>query len=273
MPVINDPPPTGSTADPAVSATLALVLSSPSLPTPAADSLYERLDFKSKKKPPHSVQFLPAQAQVPSVPFDPQPAGQPPLVLEPAPGGAQQANPSHSITDPVRYVSWGPKTVYYVSDDPTHKGSSSSSSKHGSSSSSSSHLTQKSKGKKDRGHRFEKVRLRGREQMQTTEKTEMLPLEQGGGIRRTWVSVTRLEVVSEETQVEEKDVVVESSDNSDSDSDSGGGELKKQRRRKAERKGLKVVGWKEEDGGEKKKKKKKKKREHKEEKGDGEKKE
>ncbi|KAL8634404.1 MAG: hypothetical protein Q9228_008001, partial [Teloschistes exilis] len=152
MPVINSPPPTTtSTTDSAVSETTALALSSPSLPTPAADNLYEKLNFKSKKHPPQNVQFLPAHAQIPSVPFNPQPAGQPPLVPQHISDTQQAPNPSHSITDPVRYASWGPKTVYYVSsssdDSTTHKGSSRSS---------SSSSKQHGKSKKERGHRFEK---------------------------------------------------------------------------------------------------------------------
>ncbi|KAL9585343.1 MAG: hypothetical protein Q9212_001574, partial [Teloschistes hypoglaucus] len=244
MPVINDPPATNSSsaANPRVASgtttTSASLFSSP-LPTPAADNLYERLSFESKKKSPQNVQFLPANAQAPSVSFDPQPAG---VSSESAAASEQQqTNPSHTITDPVRYVTWGPKTIFYVSD--------ASSTDHAPSSSSSKH-TGAQKGKKDGSaaavKKFEKVTLRGREQLQTTEKTEILPLEQGGGIRRTWVAITRLEVVSEELAVEGKDVVAESESEgesgSDSDSSGGAGQLKKWRKRKAEKKRERMGG-------------------------------
>lgn len=174
------------------------------------------------------MQFLPANnAQVPSLSLDPQ------VSSESAAAQGQQ-NPSHTITDPIRYVTLGPQTIFYVSDassaDSAAKGSKS---KH--------HGGGGGGGKKDGAavKKFEKVTLRGREQMQTTEKTEILPLEQGGGVRRTWVCVTRQEVVSEEIPVEGKDVVAESDgdseSDSDSDSDSSGGELKKWRKQREER--------------------------------------
>ncbi|KAL8774211.1 MAG: hypothetical protein Q9194_004080, partial [Teloschistes cf. exilis] len=215
MPVINDPPAnsSSSTANPPVVAsgtTASASLFSSSLPTPAADNLYERLSFKSKKKPPENVQFLPANAQISSVSFDSQqPAGQPPLVPEPAP--SLQPNPSHTITDPVRYVTWGPKTVFYVSDaSTTPAASKSSSSKHIASSHAHKSSTSSTSKIDGGGAKFEKATLCGREQLQTTEKTEILPLEQGGGVRRTWIAITRIEVVSEEISVEGKDVVAES---------------------------------------------------------------
>ncbi|KAI4107505.1 MAG: hypothetical protein L6R37_001607 [Teloschistes peruensis] len=268
MPVINDPPAnsSSSTANPPVVAsgtTTSASLFSSSLPTPAADNLYERLSFKSKKKPPENVQFLPANAQISSVSFDSQqPAGQTPLVPEPVP--SQQLNSSHTITDPVRYVTWGPKIVFYVSDSSTTPAAeSSSSSKHiGSSHAHKSSSTATSK-KDGGGAKFEKATLRGREQLQTTEKMEILPLERGGGVRRTWVAITRIEVVSEEISVEGKDVVAESEGESASDSDSSGGagQLKRWRKRKAERKREKMV---EEKGNYREGKEKKEKREKRE---------
>ena len=123
--------------------------------------------------------------------------------------------PTSASADPVRYTTWGPKTVYYVDNlvdsEPSKKGS--------------SKKTSRKKGKKDKTKtkediKFQRVTLNGSEQMQTTEKIEVLGLEEGGGVRRTWVCITRTEVVSVEKQVEEKDVVVESSDDEKSTSGS-----------------------------------------------------
>ncbi|KAL8703085.1 MAG: hypothetical protein Q9201_003722 [Fulgogasparrea decipioides] len=206
--------------------------SSSHLPTVAAENLAEALNFNSKKKLLRTVTLLPAQPQFPSQPatqvqappqlgaavqgpallqqqssqpvqtlgpvsFDPQLGWEGPTISQPLQG--QQGNPTNTFTDPVRHVSWGPRTIYYVTNTSTP---SSKRKKH-------SKRSKKSSSKED--VRFEKVVLHGSEQMQTTEKTEILGPEQGGGVRKTWICVTRMVVVSEEREVEAKEVMVESS--------------------------------------------------------------
>ncbi|KAL9038361.1 MAG: hypothetical protein Q9180_003187, partial [Flavoplaca navasiana] len=261
---------------------------SPPMQTPAADNLRDAISFRYKKPPPRSVTYLPNQIQIgqqlqmpnqapvagasqpQAQPQQPQQLGiaqtqqfpgltqqpvtsmgQAPLGL-PVPSLPQQQQqqqvlqaqlPTSASADPVRYTTWGPKTVYYVDNlldsEPSKKGSSKKKSN--------------KKGKKDKKKtkediKFQRVTLNGSEQMQTTEKIEVLGLEEGGGVRRTWVCITRTEVVSVEKQVEEKDVVVESSDDEESASGSDDSTSddektdKEERRKKKGKKGTEKRG-------------------------------
>lgn len=154
--------------------------------------------------------------------------------------------PTSTSADPIRYTTWGPKIVYYVDNLPVSK-----SSKRGS----KKKKTSNSKAKKDKKTKkgeaeilYQRVILNGSEQMQTTEKIEVLGPEQGGAIKKTWICVTRTEVVSVEKQVEEKDVEVESED-SDGESEESSEdeatdeeeELEKQKAKKRKDKGKKRV--------------------------------
>lgn len=168
-----------------------------------------------------------------------QPGTQAPPVFQTLPQEQQAIQPqlpTSTSADPVRYTTWGPKTVYYVDNL-----RSSESSKSGSKKKKSNRKAKKNKEKEEEGIMFQKVILNGSEQMQTTEKVEVLGPEQGGGIKRTWVCVTRTEVVSVEKQVEEKHVVVESSDDEESSSGSedtsDDDEPEKQKVKKAKQKG------------------------------------
>ncbi|KAL8900276.1 MAG: hypothetical protein Q9192_001148 [Flavoplaca navasiana] len=250
----------------------------PPMQTPAADNLRDAISFRYKKPPPRNVTYLPnqiqlgQQLQMPNqapVAGASQPQAQPQqlgiaptqqlpgLTQQPvtsmgqAPSGLpvpslpqqqqqqvlQAQLPTSASADPVRYTTWGPKTVYYVDNlldsQPSKNGS--------------SKKTSKKKGKKDKKKikediKFQRVTLNGSEQMQTTEKIEVLGLEEGGGVRRTWVCITRTEVVSVEKQVEEKDVVVESSDDEESTSgsdDSTSEDEKKDKKERRKKKGKK----------------------------------
>ena len=154
--------------------------------------------------------------------------------------------PTSTSADPIRYTTWGPKIVYYVDNLPVSK-----SSKRGS----KKKKTSNSKAKKDKKTKkgeaeilYQRVILNGSEQMQTTEKIEVLGPEQGGAIKKTWICVTRTEVVSVEKQVEEKDVEVESEDSNGESEESSEDEatdeeeeLEKQKAKKRKDKGKKRV--------------------------------
>ncbi|KAI4273736.1 MAG: hypothetical protein L6R38_006274 [Xanthoria sp. 2 TBL-2021] len=263
---------------PTPSTSSSMGLASTSDSTPACDNLRDAISFRYKKLPPRNVIYLPnqmqtgQQLQMPSQapvagivqPQQQQVAGlaqqgivgqaqqpgasgwQAPPVFQTLPQEQQQALqhqlPTSTSADPVRYTTWGPKTVYYVDNLP-----SSESSKSGSKKKKSNRKAKKNKEKKEEDIMFQKVILNGSEQMQTTEKIEVLGPEQGGGIKKTWVCVTKTEVVSVEKQVEEKDVVVESSDDeesssgsedtSDDDGTDASEERQKQKVKKAKEKG------------------------------------
>ncbi|KAI4263084.1 MAG: hypothetical protein L6R42_001751 [Xanthoria sp. 1 TBL-2021] len=263
-------------------------LASTSVSTLACDNLRDAISFRYKKPPPRNVIYLPDQMQIGQ---QLQMSSQAPVagIVQPQQqqqgivGQAQQPGtsvcqappvfqtlhqeqqqaiqpqlPTSTSADPVRYTTWGPKTVYYVDNLPD-----SESSKSGSKKKKSNRKAKKNKEKKEEGIMFQKVILNGSEQMQTSEKIEVLGPEQGGGIKKTWVCVTRTEVVSVEKQVEEKDVVVESSDDEESSSGSedtsDDDEPEKQKVKKAKHKGgeRKQVAVREVRGEEKMKKKKK----------------
>ncbi|KAL8689811.1 MAG: hypothetical protein Q9224_004556 [Gallowayella concinna] len=211
-------PPTNLTTHTQTMSSSLTAPASTKMPTPAADNLHSALSFRSKKKPPRNVVYFHPQTAI-----GPQPSQAPVLQhaqqtaeTPPQQEAAQVPNPMTTFADPVRYITWGPKTVYYTANLPKDDDGSSKSSK-------------KEKKKKKRDARsgkakkgnvmFEKVILNGSEQMQTTEKTEVLNPDQGGGIKRTWVCVTRTEVVSFEKEIEDKDVVVESESEESSDGD------------------------------------------------------
>ncbi|KAL8926335.1 MAG: hypothetical protein Q9172_001844 [Xanthocarpia lactea] len=206
------------------------------VPTPAGDNLRSAINFRYKKPPPRNVIYFTPQLQAgqelqmrPQAPVagaaqqQQQGAGVAPLPgisLWQAPGafhalsqGHQQAlqmqSPMTTFTDPVRYSTWGPKTVYYVDNLPDSHSSSSGRKKKRTKV--GSRGAKKSK-EKAPGIKFQRVILNGSEQMQTTERTEVLGPDQGGGIKKTWVCLTMTEVVSVEKEVEAKDVVVESDD-------------------------------------------------------------
>ncbi|KAI4113267.1 MAG: hypothetical protein LQ338_008208 [Usnochroma carphineum] len=167
---------------------------SPSLPTPAADNLAEALDFDTKgKKTPRTVTFFPAPQQQPPPPppsqvlhSHPHPNSAPHSVGTEGGGEGAEKKPTFTFTsaDPVRYITWGPRTVYYA-----HTPSSKS--------------TSKKKGKENGGAKFEKVVLNGSEEVQTTETTEVLGPREGGGVRRTWVVRSVMTVVGVEREVGE----------------------------------------------------------------------
>ncbi|KAL8998871.1 MAG: hypothetical protein Q9188_006010, partial [Gyalolechia gomerana] len=176
---------------------------SPSPPCPAAENLAEALSFKSKKKTPSTVTFLPPQSQ--------QQQQQ-----QQTPQGEGNNNPRSTTADPVKYVTWGPKTVFYaVSSSPSQSSSSSSSSS--SKDKKKKHRVSKWKGKKDKAGadeqdiKFEQWTFNGSEEVQTTETTEILGLEEegGGGVKRTWVLTSKTVVVAVERGVDAKEVVVE----------------------------------------------------------------
>ncbi|KAL8765270.1 MAG: hypothetical protein Q9209_007592 [Squamulea sp. 1 TL-2023] len=161
--------------------------------TPASDNLQIALSFRHKKAPPQNVTYIHSQ----------QPLQAPPQMQQQQQAPQPQL-PTNMIADPVRHSTWGPKTVYYV-DNLSESESSESGSKK------KTNIIRKVKKDKE-DVKFQKVVLNGSEQMQTTEKTEVLGLEQGGGVRKTWVCQTTIVVVSVEKEVEGKDVVVESGD-------------------------------------------------------------
>ncbi|KAL8828461.1 MAG: hypothetical protein Q9170_006590, partial [Blastenia crenularia] len=150
-------------------------MSSPSLPTPAAESLAETLSFKSSTQIPRTVTYLPSSPPTPA-------------------STSAAKNPASVSTDPTRYVSWGPKTVFYATSPSTSKSSKGSSK---SKSKSKKKQVEKHNEKVDEDEveeaaaggemRFEKVVLNGSEEVQTTETTEVLSPEEGGGVKRTWV--------------------------------------------------------------------------------------
>lgn len=152
--------------------------------------------------------------------------------------------PTSTNADPIRYTTWGPKTVYYVDNLPSSESSKSGSKKK----TKSNRKAKKDKKKGEAEILYQRVILNGSEQMQTTEKIEVLGPEQGGGIKKTWICVTRTEVVSVEKQVEEKDVEVESEE-SDSESEESSEdeetdeevEVQKQKAKKRKDKGKKRV--------------------------------
>lgn len=207
------------------------------MPTPAAENLYDALSFKSSKPPPRNVIFFPPQAQAVEqlqMPLQALAVGivqqQQPQNSGPTVGPSQQLDlqqqqavqnqlPMTSFADPVRYVSWGPKTLYYV-DNLAAVESSKDKGKKKKRGKKKSGTQKAKKGGKDEPVKFQKVILNGSEQLQTTEKTEVLGPDQGGGIKKTWICVTRIEVVSVEKEIEAKDVVLESEDESESSEES-----------------------------------------------------
>ncbi|KAL8917124.1 MAG: hypothetical protein Q9208_008163 [Pyrenodesmia sp. 3 TL-2023] len=187
---------------------------SPHLPTPAADNLADVLDFQTKEKIPSTVTFLPAPPPPPRpAPSQPPPLG-PAAQLPQQPqlpglagiggvGGFGSNNPTHTSADPVRYTNWGPKTLYFLKDasepsssKPTKKRISKKSSSGGS----------KKKEEKEKEPIFERVILSGSEEMQTTETTEVLGLNEGGGVKKTWVLRNTVVVMSVEKEVTGEDV-------------------------------------------------------------------
>ncbi|KAL8863223.1 MAG: hypothetical protein Q9178_000598 [Gyalolechia marmorata] len=209
------------------------------MPTPAGDNLRSAINFRYKKPPPRNVIYFtpqlqagqelqtPAQAPVAGAAQQQQQqqqiagaaplAGislwQAPTAFQALPQGHQQAlqiqSPMTTFTDPVRYSTWGPKTVYYADNLPNSRSSNSGRKKK--KTKVDSRGVKKSK-EKAPGIKFQRVILNGSEQMQTTERTEVLGPDQGGGIKKTWVCLTVTEVVSVEKEIEAKDVVVESGD-------------------------------------------------------------
>ncbi|CAO1604663.1 hypothetical protein XANCAGTX0491_008206 [Xanthoria calcicola] len=264
---------------PAPTASSSMGLASTSVSTPACDNLRDAISFRYKKPPPRNVIYLPnqmhigQQLQTPSqTPVagtmqQQQVAGtaqqgtvgqaqqlgasgwQALLATQTLPQEQQQAVqpqvPTSTSADPIRYTTWGPKTVYYVDNLPSSESSKSSSKKK----KKSNRKAKKDKKKKEEAEiLYQRVILNGSEQMQTTEKIEVLGPEQGGGIKKTWICVTRTEVVSVEKQIEEKDVEVES-EGSDSESEESSEdeetdeeeELEKQKAKKRKDKGKKRV--------------------------------
>lgn len=107
-------------------------------------------------------------------------------------------------------MTWGPKTVFFIRG--VDEGAESK--RRGKKS------ARKRKSKKDDdddGVRFEKVVLHGSEEMQTTERTEVLGLSEGGGVRRTWVVTCKVVVVAVEREVEGRDVRLEGEGDGDKD--------------------------------------------------------
>lgn len=105
---------------------------------------------------------------------------------------------------------------YAVSSSPSQSSSSSSSASKDKKKEKKHHVS-KSKGKKDKAGadeqdiKFEKWTFNGSEEVQTTETTEILALEEGGGgVKRTWVLTSKTVVVGVERGVDAKEVVVES---------------------------------------------------------------
>ncbi|KAL9027969.1 MAG: hypothetical protein Q9196_003585, partial [Gyalolechia fulgens] len=145
---------------------------SPSPPCPAAENLAEALSFKSKKKVPSTVTFL-----------HPQPQQQLPPA-EPTPPAAGSPNPKSTSADPVRYVTWGPRTVFYAITSPS-KPSSSSKNKKKKAKAKKKHPVSGSESQgrdakdEDEDVRFEKWTFNGSEEVQTTETTEVLGVEEG----------------------------------------------------------------------------------------------
>ncbi|KAL9001291.1 MAG: hypothetical protein Q9169_000182 [Polycauliona sp. 2 TL-2023] len=214
---------------------------SSSMETPASDNLLDAITFPNKKPNPGYIMYMPShtgtgqQPPVPSQAAGPsnvqsqqQVAG---LAQQPATAvwqdsqilpqpqeilpASQSQMPISMSADPVRCVTWGPKTLYYVDNLPDDKAGK----KKKTQKKKSNGKTKKDKKDKQKEIEFVQVVLSGSEMMQTTEKVELLGPEEGGGIKKTWVSVTRATVVSVEKQVEAKDVVVESSDESSSESE------------------------------------------------------
>ncbi|KAL8804670.1 MAG: hypothetical protein Q9200_005728 [Gallowayella weberi] len=180
---------------------------STNMPTPAADNLHSALSFRSKNKPPRNVAFFHPQTPIEELASQ---AGFAQSQQSPQTAGTVP-NPMTSFADPVRYISWGPKTLYYTDYLPEQ---------HVSTKSSNSKKKKRSKKGKGGNVKFEKVVLNGSERMQTTEKTEVLSAAEGGGVRKTWVCVTRVEVVGLEKEVEVGDVAIESGEESSDDSES-----------------------------------------------------
>ncbi|KAI4226242.1 MAG: hypothetical protein L6R36_003330 [Xanthoria steineri] len=276
--------PTASTinlqAMPAPTASSSMGLASTSVSTPACDNFRDAISFRYKKPPPRNVIYLPNQMQIGQQLQTPShaPVGGTMQQQQQVAGTAQQGAvgqaqqlgasewqallatqmlsqeqqqavqpqvPTSTSADPIRYTTWGPKTVYYVDNLP-----SSEASKSGSKKKTSNRKAKKDKKKKKEEAEilYQRVILNGSEKMQTTEKIEVLGPEQGGGIKKMWVCVTRTEVVSVEKQIEEKDVEVESED-SDSESVESSEdeetdeeeELPKQKAKKKKEKGKKWV--------------------------------
>lgn len=182
------------------------------LPTPAADNLAAVLDFQTKEKIPSTVTFFPAAPPPPPAPAQPSPLGlAPQLPQPPVPGltgvggvgGVGGNNPTHTSADPVRYTNWGPKSLYFLQE---HAPSSSKSTKKQISKKSPSGGSKKREKEKDKEPTFERVILSGSEEMQTTETTEVLGLNEGGGVKKTWVVRNTIVVVSVEKEVAGEDV-------------------------------------------------------------------
>ena len=185
---------------------------------PSNVQLQEKFQLQQQQQPAiGQAQYIPGLTQQLGTLMSQAPPGLPvPSLPQQQQQQVLQAQlPTSASADPVRYTTWGPKTVYYVDNLPGSEVS-----KKGSSKKTSDKKGKQDKKKTQKDINFQKVVLNGSEQMQTSEKIEVLGLEQGGGVRKTWVCVTRTEVVSVEKQVEEKDVVIESSNDEKSSSGS-----------------------------------------------------
>ncbi|KAL8670298.1 MAG: hypothetical protein Q9168_005153 [Polycauliona sp. 1 TL-2023] len=238
----------------------------PRMEIPAADNLRDAISFRSKKAIPRNVIYMPnyqmqsgqqlqMQPQAPvsgnqQVPGLAQPSGtgvwqdsqtlpQPPETLP----ATQSQMPISMSADPVRCITWGPKTVYYVDNLPESESESESKKKQKKKTESNEKAKKDKKKKKPKAEdiKFQQVVLNGNEQMQTTEKIEVPGPEKGGGIMKTWVCVTRTIITSVEKQIDEKDVVVESSageeSSSESEDTSSDDDAEEERRKKKLRKG------------------------------------